>query len=40
MFVTCVHSRVVEGSGKGIIAGCVVRVGVHGEYVILWVDAR
>ena len=29
----------MEGSGKGIIAECVVHVDVHGEYVILRVDA-
>ena len=28
----------MEGSGKGI-DGCVVQFDVHGEYVILWVDA-
>ena len=32
MFVSCVHSRVVEGSWEGI-AGCVVHVDVHGECV-------
>ena len=32
--VSCVHRRVVEGSGEGI-AGCVV----HGECVTLWVAA-
>ena len=30
VFVSCVHRRVVEGSGVGS-AGCVVNVGVHGE---------
>ena len=39
MFVSCVHSKVVEGSWEGI-AGFVVHVAVHGEYVAtLWVDA-
>ena len=38
VFVSCVHRRVVEGSGEGI-AGCVVHVDVHGECVMLWVDA-
>ena len=33
VFVSCVHSRIVEGSWEGIIAGCVVHVDVHGEYV-------
>ena len=37
VFVSCMHSRVVEGSWKGI-AGCVVHVAVHGE-CMLWVDA-
>ena len=32
VFVSCVHSRVVEGSWEGI-AGCVVHVAVHGECV-------
>ena len=32
MFVSCVHNRVVEGSWEGI-AGCVVHVDVHGEFV-------
>ena len=32
MFVSCVHSRVVEGSWEGI-AGCVVHVDVHRECV-------
>ena len=32
MFVSCVHSGVVEGSWEGI-AGCVVHVDVHGECV-------
>ena len=32
------HRRVEEGSGEGI-TGCVVHVGVHGECVVLWVDA-
>ena len=34
VFASCVHSRVVEDSWKGI-AGCLVHVDVHGE----WVDA-
>ena len=38
VFVSCVHRSVVEGSGEGI-AGCVVHVDVHGECVMLWVDA-
>ena len=28
----------MEGSGEGIV-GCVAHVDVHGECVILWVDA-
>ena len=36
MFVSCVHSRVVEGSGEGI-AGCVAHVDVHGV-CMLWAD--
>ena len=32
VFVSCVHSRVVEGSWEGI-AGCAVHVDVHGECV-------
>ena len=32
VFVSCVHSTVVEGSWEGI-AGCVVHVAVHGECV-------
>ena len=38
LFVSCVHRRVVEGSGEGS-AGCVVHVDVHGECVTLWVAA-
>ena len=38
MFLSCMHKRVVEGSQEGI-AGCVVHVDVHGECVLLWVDA-
>ena len=38
VFVSCVHRRVVEGSGEGS-AGCVVHVDVHGECVMLWVAA-
>ena len=34
MFVSCVHSGVVEGSWEGI-AGCVVHVVVH---CMLWVE--
>ena len=30
-----VHSRVVEGSWEGI-AGCIVHVDMHGEYVCCW----
>ena len=37
MFVSCVHRRVVEGSGEGI-AVCVVHVGCM-ECVVLWVAA-
>ena len=29
-YVSCVHRRVVEGSGEGS-AGCLVHVDVHGE---------
>ena len=36
--VSCVHRRVVEGSGEGS-GGCVVHVDVHGECVTLWVAA-
>ena len=36
--VSCVHRRVVEGIREGS-AGCVVDVDVHGECVMLWVDA-
>ena len=36
--VCCVHWRVVKGSGEAT-AGCVVHVDVHGECVMLWVDA-
>ena len=32
MFVSCVHSRVVEGTREGI-AGRIVHVDVHGECV-------
>ena len=35
VFVSCVHSRIVEGSWEGI-AGCVVHVAVHGECVCCW----
>ena len=38
IFVSCVHRRVVEGSGEGI-AVCVVYVDVHEECVMLWVAA-
>ena len=38
MFVSCMHRRIVEGIGEGIV-GCVVHVDVHGECVMLWVDA-
>ena len=34
MFVSCVHRKVVEGSGEGI-AGCVVHFDVHGGCVML-----
>ena len=34
VFVSCVHRRVVEGSGEGI-AGCVVHVDVHGECYVM-----
>ena len=30
VFVSCVHRRVVEGSGEGS-GGCIVHVDVHGE---------
>ena len=30
VFMSCVHRRVVEGSGVGS-AGCVVHVNVHGD---------
>ena len=36
--IGCVHGRVVEGSELRS-AGCVVHVGVHGEWVVLWVAA-
>ena len=36
--VSCVHRRVVEGSGVDS-AGGVVHVDVYGECVMLWVDA-
>ena len=39
VFVSCVHRRVVEGSGEGS-GGCVVHVDVHGECVTLWVTAK
>ena len=38
VLVSCVHRKVVEGSGEGS-AGCVVHVDVHGECVMLWVAA-
>ena len=38
VLVSCVHRRVVEGSGEGS-GGCVVHVDVHGECVTLWVAA-
>ena len=38
MFVSCVHRKVVKGSGEGIAEG-VVHVAVHRECVMLWVDA-
>ena len=34
MFVSCVHRRVVEGSGEGI-AVCVMHVDVHGVCCVL-----
>ena len=37
VFVSCVQ-RVVEGSAVGS-AGCVEHVGVHREWVMLWVAA-
>ena len=39
LFVSCVHSRVVEGSWEGI-AGCTLHVDVHGEFGICNVVAR
>ena len=39
VFVSCVHSRVVEGIGRVHTGGCVVHVDVHGECVTLWVAA-
>ena len=38
VFVSCVHRRVVEGTGEGIV-GCVVHVDVHEECVMLRADA-
>ena len=38
VFVSCVHRRVVVGSGEGS-GGCVVHVDVDGECVTLWVAA-
>ena len=38
VFVSCVHRKVMEGSGEGS-GGCVVHVDVHGECVMLWVAA-
>ena len=45
MFVSCVHKRIVEGSGEGCgrhwegSGGCIVHVDVHGVCVTLWVAA-
>ena len=40
VFVSFMHSRVVEGSGEGSGGWvCVVHVDVHGECVTLWVAA-
>ena len=35
VFVSCMHRRVVEGSGEGS-ARCIMHVDVYGECVMLW----